>query len=33
MNYIKDINLFENGFYNMIIEIPKGTNILCPNDT
>ena len=26
MNYIKDINLFENGFYNMIIEIPKGTN-------
>ena len=25
MNYIKDINLKENGTYNMIIEIPKGT--------
>lgn len=26
MNYIKDINLIEDGFYNIIIEIPKGTN-------
>ena len=26
MNYIKDIKLEENTFYNMIVEIPKGTN-------
>ena len=26
MNYIKDINLFKDSFYNMVIEIPKGTN-------
>lgn len=26
MNYIKDIKLEENNFYNMVIEIPKGTN-------
>lgn len=26
MNYIKDTKLEENNFYNMIIEIPKGTN-------
>lgn len=26
MNYIKDIKLKENGGYNVIIEIPKGTN-------
>ena len=26
MNYIEDITLKENGNYNIIIEIPKGTN-------
>ena len=26
MNYIEDISLKENGSYNIIIEIPKGTN-------
>lgn len=26
MNYIKDIKLKEDGFYNAIVEIPKGTN-------
>ncbi len=26
MNYIKDINLQENNYYNVVVEIPKGTN-------
>lgn len=26
MNYINDIKLTENGWYNMIVEIPSGTN-------
>ena len=26
MNYIKDVNLFKDNCYNIVIEIPKGTN-------